>query len=100
MDYFLCKDIAAGRVSGDAFVSSTEAVLRSLNLITEDGKLPEGLNQESLFAEHASQPRNRNLANVFYKAGFIETFAHKHYGQHHVHTDGKDSECVPANFEA
>ena len=27
-----------------------------------------------MFAEHASQPRNRNIANVFYKAGFIETW--------------------------
>jgi ATP-dependent DNA helicase RecG len=190
IDYFLRKGIAAGRVSGDAFASSTEAVLRSLNLMTEDGKLkqaaillfgkdvrrffvsadyrigrfgtsesdlmmqdvkegsilmmvneiiellrskyllspihyegiqrieqleipedvlreaicnaivhrdymgvhtqmkvyndritiwndgklPEGLDQEKLFAEHASQPRNRNIANVFYKAGFIENW--------------------------
>ena len=190
IDYFLRKGIAAGRVSGDAFASSTEAVLRSLNLMTEDGKLkqaavllfgkevcrffvsadyrigrfgasesdlilqdikdgsiimmvneiiellrskyllspihyegiqrieqleipedvlreaicnaivhrdymgvhtqmkvyndritiwndgklPDGLNQEKLFAEHASQPRNRNIANVFYKAGFIENW--------------------------
>ncbi len=27
-----------------------------------------------MFAEHASQPRNRNIANVFYKAGFIENW--------------------------
>ncbi len=39
-----------------------------------DGKLPEGIDQEKLFAEHASQPRNRNIANAFYKAGFIETW--------------------------
>ena len=190
IDYFLRKGIAAGRIAGDAFSSSTEAVLRSLNLITDDGKLkhaaillfgknvqrffisadfrlgrfgknssdlilqdvkegnilqmvneviellrskyllspihyegiqrieqlevpeealreaicnavvhrdymgvhtqmkvyddritiwnsgklPEGLDQEALFAEHASQPRNRLLANAFYKAGFIETW--------------------------
>ena len=42
--------------------------------IWNDGKLPDGLDQEKLFAEHASQPRNRNLANAFYKAGFIETW--------------------------
>lgn len=190
IDYFLRKGIEVGRISGDAYTSSTEAVLRSLNLITEegqlkqaalllfgknpkrffvscdfrigrfrndesdlitqdvvegnilqmvnriiellrskyllspihyegitrieqleipedvlreaicnaivhrdymgvhtqmkvyddcimlwnDGKLPEGINQEKLFAEHASQPRNRNIANAFYKAGFIETW--------------------------
>ena len=39
-----------------------------------DGKLPEGIDQEKLFEEHASQPRNRNIANAFYKAGFIETW--------------------------
>ncbi len=33
-----------------------------------------GFDQEKLFAEHASQPRNRNIANAFYKAGFIETW--------------------------
>ena len=190
IDYFLRKGIEVGRISGDAYTSSTEAVLRSLNLITEDGqikqaalllfgknpkryfvscdfrigrfrndesdlitqdvvegnilqmvnriiellrskyllspihyegltrieqleipedvlreaicnsvvhrdymgvhtqmkvyddcimlwndgKLPEGIDQEKLFAEHASQPRNRNIANAFYKAGFIETW--------------------------
>ncbi len=42
--------------------------------IWNDGKLPDGIDQEKLFAEHASQPRNRNLANAFYKAGFIETW--------------------------
>lgn len=43
-------------------------------MLWNDGKLPEGIDQEKLFAEHASQPRNRNIANVFYKAGFIETW--------------------------
>ena len=190
IDYFLRQGIAVGRISGDAFTSSTESVLRSLNLITDDGKLkhaalllfgkrpkrffvsadfrigrfgndetdlilqdilegnilqmvnqvinllrskyllssihyeglqrieqleipddvlreiicnaivhrdymgahtqmkiyndhisiwnagklPEGLDQEKLSAEHASQPRNHNIANVFYKAGFIESW--------------------------
>lgn len=190
IDYFLRKGIAAGRISGDAFASSTEDVLHSLNLITEEGKLkqaalllfgkdlkrffvsadyrigrfgenesdlilqdvvegnilqmvnrvidllrskylispihyeglqrveqleipeealreaicnavvhrdymgvhtqmrvyndrielwndgalPEGLDQAQLFAAHASQPRNRNIANAFYKAGFIESW--------------------------
>ncbi len=41
-------------------------------MLWNEDKLPEGINQEKLFAEHASQPRNRNIANAFYKAGFIE----------------------------
>ena len=43
-------------------------------MLWNEDKLPEGINQEKLFAEHASQPRNRNIANAFYKAGFIETW--------------------------
>ena len=43
-------------------------------MLWNEGKLSEGINQEKLFAEHASQPRNRNIANAFYKAGFIETW--------------------------
>ena len=43
-------------------------------MLWNEDKLPEGINQEKLFAEHASQPRNRNIANTFYKAGFIETW--------------------------
>ena len=39
IDYFLRKGIEVGRISGDAYTSSTEAVLRSLNLITEEGQL-------------------------------------------------------------
>ena len=39
IDYFLRKGIEVGRVSGDAYTSSTEAVLHSLNLITEEGQL-------------------------------------------------------------
>ncbi len=42
-------------------------------MLWNDGKLPEGIDQEKLFAEHASQPRNQNIANAFYKASFIET---------------------------
>ena len=43
-------------------------------MLWNEGKLHEGINQEKLFAEHASQPRNRNIANAFYKASFIETW--------------------------
>ena len=38
------------------------------------GMLPLGLTIEDLFVEHSSQPRNKLLANAFFKAGFIETW--------------------------
>ncbi len=40
--------------------------------IWNDGILSDGIDYEKLFSGHASQLRNRNLANAFYKAGFIE----------------------------
>jgi ATP-dependent DNA helicase RecG len=36
------------------------------------GGLPEGYDIEKLKNEHTSRPRNRNIAKVFFKAGFIE----------------------------
>ena len=42
--------------------------------IWNEGTLPEGLTIESLYRKHVSRPRNHNIANVFYKAGFIEAW--------------------------
>ena len=39
-----------------------------------DGTLPEGYTIETLLSEHSSKARNKNIANVFYMAGFIETW--------------------------
>ena len=39
-----------------------------------DGGLPENLTIETLKAKHASYPRNKLIASVFYRAGFIETW--------------------------
>ena len=39
-----------------------------------DGVLPEGYTVETLLGEHASKPRNKNIAAVFYRAGFIESW--------------------------
>ena len=39
-----------------------------------DGELPFGQTIESLKETHSSKPRNRCIANVFYKAGFIESW--------------------------
>lgn len=38
------------------------------------GALPETMTVEDLMAEHESRPRNPLIANVFYMAGFIETW--------------------------
>jgi len=39
-----------------------------------DGELPEGFTVETLLGKHTSKPRNGNIANAFYKAGFIESW--------------------------
>lgn len=38
------------------------------------GSLPEELTVEKLRADHSSYPRNRNIANIFFKAGYIESW--------------------------
>lgn len=38
------------------------------------GKLPEGFDVEKVSSEHLSNPRNHLIANVFYRAGFIESW--------------------------
>lgn len=42
--------------------------------IWNEGELPAGYTQEILFARHSSKPRNHKIANVFFKAGFIDTW--------------------------
>lgn len=39
-----------------------------------EGPLPEGFDMEVLLKEHSSHPRNKNIANTFFKAGFIEAW--------------------------
>jgi len=39
-----------------------------------DGRLPEGYTIATLMQKHSSKPRNHNIAEVFYKAGFIESW--------------------------
>ena len=38
------------------------------------GVLPEGYTEEILMGRHSSKPRNRNIANVMFKAGFMDTW--------------------------
>ena len=42
--------------------------------IWNPGNLPEELSIEELKRDHSSYPRNRNIASVFFKAGFIESW--------------------------
>lgn len=42
--------------------------------IWNDGELPATITPENIENVHASYPRNKNLAFVFYKAGFIESW--------------------------
>ena len=72
---YIMKDFTYAIVHRDYMGVHTQMkVYDDCIMLWNDGKLPEGIDQEKLFAEHASQPRNRNIANAFYKAGFIETW--------------------------
>jgi ATP-dependent DNA helicase RecG len=42
--------------------------------IWNPGSLPEELSIEKLKQDHSSYPRNQNIANVFFKAGYIESW--------------------------
>ncbi len=42
--------------------------------IWNDGELPTQITPENILNNHASYPRNKNLAFAFYKAGFIESW--------------------------
>jgi ATP-dependent DNA helicase RecG len=42
--------------------------------IWNEGELPIGLTPEALLKKHSSHPRNKNIANAFFKAGFIESW--------------------------
>lgn len=57
--------------------SSTYTFLRVFDdrlHIWNPGNLPEELQIDALKENHSSYPRNRNIANVFYKAGYIESW--------------------------
>ncbi|MGN0282867.1 MAG: ATP-binding protein [Prevotella sp.] len=42
--------------------------------VWNEGELPEGYTEETLIGRHSSKPRNRNIANAMFKAGFIDTW--------------------------
>lgn len=43
--------------------------------IWNDGNLPDGYSEETLYSNHPSSPRNPNIANAMFKTGFIDTWA-------------------------
>lgn len=42
--------------------------------IWNEGELPIGYDEEVLYGKHSSKPRNRNIADTMFKAGFIDTW--------------------------
>ena len=42
--------------------------------VWNDGELPIGYTPETLADQHSSRPRNKNIANAFFKAGFIDAW--------------------------
>ena len=42
--------------------------------IWNEGELPSGYDEKVLYGKHSSKPRNRNIANTMFKAGFIDTW--------------------------
>ena len=42
--------------------------------VWNEGGLPEGYTPATLLAQHSSRPRNNNIANAFFKAGFIDAW--------------------------
>ena len=43
-------------------------------ILWNEGKLPEDLNIKQLNGKHPSRPRNKNIAELFFRAGFIEVW--------------------------
>lgn len=42
--------------------------------VWNEGELPVGYTPDTLMKQHSSKPRNRNIANAFFKAGFIDAW--------------------------
>ena len=42
--------------------------------IWNEGELPSGYNEKVLYGKHSSKPRNRNIANAMFRAGFIDSW--------------------------
>lgn len=51
-----------------------KAIKYFINKALKSGRIPAGFTPQTLLEPHSSKPRNKNIANVFYKAGFIESW--------------------------
>lgn len=43
------------------------------------GNMPEEVKVKDLFKKHVSKPRNPNIANVFFKSGYVESWGRGYY---------------------
>jgi len=50
------------------------SVYKNRLMIWNQGKLPEDWTVENLFKKHSSKPRNPDIANAFFRAGYIEAW--------------------------
>ena len=41
--------------------------------------MPEEVKVKDLFKKHVSKPRNPNIANVFFKSGYVESWGRGYY---------------------
>ena len=56
--------------------------------IWNDGNLPDGYTEDTLYSSHPSLPRNPKIANAMFKAGFIDTWGR---GYKKIYTGFKNS---------
>ena len=56
--------------------------------IWNEGELPEGYDEKVLYGIHSSKPRNRNIADTMFKAGFIDTWGR---GYKKIHDEFKEA---------
>lgn len=66
-------------------------VYNDLIEIWNEGTLPEGYDENVLYSKHSSKPRNRNIADTMFKAGFIDTWGR---GYKKIH-DGFEAAGMP-----
>ena len=66
-------------------------VYNDLIEIWNEGTLPEGYDENVLYSKHSSKPRNRNIADTMFKAGFIDTWGR---GYMKIH-DGFEAAGMP-----
>lgn len=43
-------------------------------MLWNEGRLPEDFTMDMFLGKHPSRPYNKNVANIFFKAGFIESW--------------------------